>query len=1203
MFILASIKLRRVFAFFLTFTLLLQNSLFLIPNLILAACTNNVEKRSNAGFETDLSGWSAGPSFDDSTFNDTSGAVATWPLDDATSTQSFSRVVNPAVATGRDIVLNGGFDTDTIWTKGTGWTVAGGVAHSDGTGNQASVSQATSGITVGKAYQATFTVSNYVSGSIRAVVGGTGNGTFRSANGTYTENIIASGVLSIFLQQNTTANGSFVGDIDNVSVTQLNIPAYNATPSQLLADGDMETAGTSAWTALNSATLSKQTTSPHGGSQVLRVTYNGVANAGTSQNAVETNTIYRITGYVRSDGTAMPVIIRGATLFVGTTSTSWQPFDLVFNSGGGNDVILRNNTSSGYVEFDDVVVSLDNYVRSGELLQDGDMEIVDSPSSWTSTDASHYWAAASATTNSKQTSLPQGGAQVLRVAGTSGSNAVAAQTILVVGKKYYATGFMRGDGTVVPRFGTAPSALKEGTSSTSWQPIDVTFIADHVNIRLTALTISSTGYAEFDDVSVTEVDPLVGVFTSAATTPTYPTAAGGHLTNAYSFDGSNDVVNIYSSDLNSAFNPSEGTLVAWAKVSGAGVWTDATTRHFAVIGSDSSNQITIQKSNVSNQIIASVVMGGTSKYPTSTSFSSTGWFQVALSWSKTNNQAILYVNGAQSGSTQTGLGTWVNNLSTTTTTIGASGSTGVNPWSGLINDVRLYNRALSDTEIGNLYTGGTATYDTGTKYAGTASSKLVTPADNTASFVQSVNVENTSTHTLSAFAYTDGSAVTSSDASLYYNGSIVSTTYSSIGGGWYQLTGTVAGANESRQYGVQVKAGKTVYLDNMSLNGDIPALCPANPPVCTDGMPASSPAITSTVSGTNSVTLNFSPAADPVTHYALEYGSLSGSYQYGAANIGGRDTRSYTVKSLSPGTRYYFRVRAGNGCSTGSWSAEASSTTQAGFYPQPTLTPLPAPTPLASPKPSGTPSPSPGSQGFKFPEIHLPKISLDLRPLLGLAGSSANIYSLREGIKNDISSLALVVTSIRMPKISLPSITLPKIALPTISLPQISIDARPLLGMAGSTAITIQPLNKASSLVIAFIKESVNYASFIASNQYTKQVETLGKIKDWLAYTRTSFKEIVLDTEPTQIFDVNVKELGSTSIIVYWRTNHLSTSKVNYGETLVYGKSLQSSEKVHEHEIEVTDLKPNTKYYFEVMSQNKNYVYDAYHEFMTPEEE
>ena len=81
-----------------------------------------------------------------------------------------------------------------------------------------------------------------------------------------------------------------------------------------------------------------------------------------------------------------------------------------------------------------------------------------------------------------------------------------------------------------------------------------------------------------------------------------------------------------------------------------------------------------------------------------------------------------------------------------------------------------------------------------------------------------------------------------------------------------------------------------------------------------------------------------------------------------------------------------------------------------------------------------------------------------------------------------------------------------------------------------------------------------------------------------------------------------VAKLNKDSVIITWKTNHLATSKVNYGETLDYGKDIQSSTKVHDHKMEITGLKPTQKYYYEVMSQNKNYVYDAHHEFITPKE-
>jgi len=74
--------------------------------------------------------------------------------------------------------------------------------------------------------------------------------------------------------------------------------------------------------------------------------------------------------------------------------------------------------------------------------------------------------------------------------------------------------------------------------------------------------------------------------------------------------------------------------------------------------------------------------------------------------------------------------------------------------------------------------------DTTTTYSSSAgSAKIVTPAASY-NYTQAVNVGDTNTYNLSAYAYTDGTTVTSADAELFYNGSTVSTTYTSVGSGW-----------------------------------------------------------------------------------------------------------------------------------------------------------------------------------------------------------------------------------------------------------------------------------------------------------------------------------------------------------------------------------------------------------------------------------
>ena len=62
-------------------------------------------------------------------------------------TSGLSGSMDEFLASQTELVTNGTFDTDSVWTKAAGWTISGGVATSDGTAG--SVYQ--SAITVGKA--------------------------------------------------------------------------------------------------------------------------------------------------------------------------------------------------------------------------------------------------------------------------------------------------------------------------------------------------------------------------------------------------------------------------------------------------------------------------------------------------------------------------------------------------------------------------------------------------------------------------------------------------------------------------------------------------------------------------------------------------------------------------------------------------------------------------------------------------------------------------------------------------------------------------------------------------------------------------------------------------------------------------------------------------------------------------------------------
>ena len=127
---------------------------------------------------------------------------------------------------GPELTTNGSFSADTNWVKGTGWTIAGGVAHSAGATSIA-IYQGVGAVT-GQAYMVSYTVLNYVSGNFYSALGGGAGTTAHSANGTYYDVLVPSGAdpnVYIF-----GGGSAFTGDVDNVSIKQLLFPPYEPTP-------------------------------------------------------------------------------------------------------------------------------------------------------------------------------------------------------------------------------------------------------------------------------------------------------------------------------------------------------------------------------------------------------------------------------------------------------------------------------------------------------------------------------------------------------------------------------------------------------------------------------------------------------------------------------------------------------------------------------------------------------------------------------------------------------------------------------------------------------------------------------------------------------------------------------------------------------------------------------------------------------------
>lgn len=130
---------------------------------------------------------------------------------------------------------------------------------------------------------------------------------------------------------------------------------------ELLVDGDMEAADTTAWSAAGVDTAKVAGTRPDGtGSQVMRVTRTGSTGC-AFQNVAATGKKYKITGWARSvDGIALPHIFfpLGQIIWQGTASTSWQYFAVEAIAGNITMGLYAGASIGNVAEYDDISVQL-----------------------------------------------------------------------------------------------------------------------------------------------------------------------------------------------------------------------------------------------------------------------------------------------------------------------------------------------------------------------------------------------------------------------------------------------------------------------------------------------------------------------------------------------------------------------------------------------------------------------------------------------------------------------------------------------------------------------------------------------------------------------------------------------------------------------------------------------------------------------------
>lgn len=175
------------------------------------------------------------------------------------------------------------------------------------------------------------------------------------------------------------------------------------------------------------------------------------------------------------------------------------------------------------------------------------------------------------------------------------------------------------------------------------------------------------------------------------------------------FDGTSSYVDIYSAAFAADFSTTTGSASAWVRVLDKTQLENTTRRCVLSVGANATtNVVLMERTTTANTYRLAYIAGGTTKSVSPTYYQpgdyEIPWIHIGCSWDATNDQFIVYVNGVQSGTTQTSLGTWSGSLDSTLCNIGATVTTPSNVWYGWIQHVAIWNAVLSADDFKRLGT-------------------------------------------------------------------------------------------------------------------------------------------------------------------------------------------------------------------------------------------------------------------------------------------------------------------------------------------------------------------------------------------------------------------------------------------------------------------------------------------------------------------
>ena len=267
--------------------------------------------------------------------------------------------VVPVPTEGAEEVVNGDFATDSDWTKGTGITIAGGVALFTSVSSGQQLNQVPLRAVTGKRYKISYEIKTRTEGAFSASIGGTLSLNQNSEVGVYTEYLTATGADSFYIRSRGTTSGS----IDNVSVKEAtidNLPRVDYTDgtSSLLVEPQRTNLITysedfSEWSKLGSTEVTPDTTiSPDGTLNADSFTFT----TSTSDKIQQTVTVvasqqYTVSCYIKSDSNITIKMGGAAASTPINVTTEWVRHTVTQTNGAGTTAYpqLTSNGTAGTV--------------------------------------------------------------------------------------------------------------------------------------------------------------------------------------------------------------------------------------------------------------------------------------------------------------------------------------------------------------------------------------------------------------------------------------------------------------------------------------------------------------------------------------------------------------------------------------------------------------------------------------------------------------------------------------------------------------------------------------------------------------------------------------------------------------------------------------------------------------------------------------